>query len=114
MQKSPVFISERSLVLDADNYEVAFLPCECPVACSKLCGRVLLWVVVGTAGRPAFQVPTNKYLQRSPPTVVLTQGPHTPPPPISRGGPTGNYWSGERPGGDPGDLLPGHSSLVLV
>ena len=79
MQKSPVFISERSLVLDADNYEVAFLPCECPVACSKLCGRVLLWVVVGTAGRPAFQVPTNKYLQRSPPTVVLTQGPHTPP-----------------------------------
>ena len=79
VQKSPVFISERSLVLDADNYEWAFPLCECPVACSKLCGRVLSWVVVGTAGRPAFQVPTNKYLQRSPPTLVLTQGPHIPP-----------------------------------
>ena len=86
VQKSPVFISERSLVLDADNYEWAFPLCECPVTCSKLCGRVLSWVVVGTAGRPAFQVPTNKYLQRSP------QGPHIPR--ISRGGPTGNYWSG--------------------
>lgn len=49
----------------------------------------------GNCRASAFQVPTNKYLQRSPPTVVLTQGPHTPP--ISRGSPTGNYWSGERP-----------------
>lgn len=55
-----VYFRKEFVVSDVDNYEVAFLPCECPVACSKLCGEGSLWVVVGTAGLSAFQVPTNK------------------------------------------------------
>lgn len=52
-----------------------------------------MWVVVGTAGRLAFQVPTNKYPWYSPPTVMLTEGPY---PRHPRGGPIENNWSGRR------------------
>ena len=113
VQKSPVFISERSLVLDADNYEWAFPLCECPVACSKLCGRVLLWVVVGTAGHWAFQVPINKYLQCSPPTVVLTQVPH---PHHFQEWPHWEplVWKNDQEDQELGDLISVQGTLVLV
>lgn len=73
-----------------------------------------MWVVVGTAGRLAFQVPTNKYPWYSPPTVMLTEGPY---PRHPRGGPIENNWSGRRTRTRNWEICVlglGHSTLVLV